>query len=143
MKHTVSFMLETGRQTACQINKYCMKIIPLFEDYTEDKFFNPLKDKVKSKLLAAETPEQIEKAIADNEKAIADTYDKNLEGYLDCDMAADLMHYLLKKRNIDHQLIIGKSDEGSSHAYVKIGNKRYDPTKQGFGNMKDEHVVKT
>lgn len=119
-----------------------MNIIPLFEIKSlEDRLIKPMGKSVYSYIDSFQTPEEISQAISDKEKEIANRLDKNKEGYLDCDEATDIMGYFLKKKDIRHKVIIGKSDEGSSHAYIKIGDKRYDPTNQGFGDMKDEWEV--
>ena len=109
--------------------------------YTKEFYINKISRLLLNQILLANTPEEIEKIISDNESNIANSINPNKEGYLDCDEACDIMHYFLQIKKIPHQLIIGKSDEGSSHAYVKIGEHRYDPTHQGFGDMSDELII--
>jgi len=47
---------------------------------------------------------------------------------------AELMSQVLISKKISHQVVLGKSDEGSAHTWIRISNKNYDPTKQGYGN---------
>lgn len=105
-------------------------------------FHRPIPTNINQALIKASTPEEIEIILSDGEKQIADMLNKDdLDGYLDCDQVADLMSQVLTYKNIQHHIVIGKSDEGSSHAYIKIGEKRYDPTHQGFNDMSNEDII--
>ncbi len=91
-------------------------------------------------LKSARTPEEIESIIADKEQEIADFLDPDM-GYLWCDHTAQLMHQVLKYKKIPHQVVVGTTNDNiQSHSYIKVGNKRYDPTKQGFGDCTIEKI---
>lgn len=81
-------------------------------------------------------------SIARHEADIANaTIGPSHEGYLFCDHAAELMHQLLSRRGIAHDLVTGKSDAGDSHSFVMVNGHRYDPTAQGFGDGTGETVT--
>ena len=54
--------------------------------------------------------------------------------YWDCDVMADRLSARLQQRGIPHQVVLGNSDEGSSHVWVRVGDRNLDPTRQGFGD---------
>lgn len=81
-------------------------------------------------LLDAQTPEEIERIISEHETELAQL---NSDEFLVCDSAAELMADVLRQKGIGYQIICGINDEGSSHAYVRVGGRNYDPTHQGFG----------
>ena len=56
------------------------------------------------------------------------------DALLDCDEAAAILCAILQRKGIDHIDALGKSDEGSSHAWVIVNGINYDPTEQGYGN---------
>lgn len=54
--------------------------------------------------------------------------------YWDCDIVANRFSDLLIEARVPHQLAVGYSDEGSSHAWVIVDGENLDPTEQGFGS---------
>ena len=54
--------------------------------------------------------------------------------YWDCDEMAERLSKRLSRWRVSHQLVLGHSDEGSSHVWVRVGERNLDPTKQGFGD---------
>lgn len=80
----------------------------------------------------AETPEQVEMLISEYETELAQL-DNECNEFLVCDSAAELMADVLRSKGIGYQIICGVNDEGDSHSYVRVGEKNYDPTYQGFG----------
>lgn len=80
----------------------------------------------------AETPEQIEMLISENESQLAQL-DNECNDFLVCDSAAELMADVLRSKGIGYQLVCGVNDEGDSHSYIQVRGKNYDPTYQGFG----------
>ena len=95
---------------------------------------HPIPDDVREALLAAKTPREMESIIAEAEPRLAAMDNRS---FLDCDEAANLMIAALRAHGIPHIMVIGESDEGSSHAYVIVDGRRYDPTHQGYG---DGHI---
>lgn len=104
----------------------------VWSDYKKKNINVP--PRVAKELDQASTPEEIEKVISDNESLLASVCVGPEEEFLYCDHAADLMSNVLTKKGIAHEVVTGRSDEGSAHLYIKIGDKRYDPTHQGFGD---------
>jgi len=88
----------------------------------------------REKILRAKTPRGIELAVSQEESYIASQAGRE---FLDCDEAANLMSAGLRAKGIPHIMVVGESDEGSSHAYIIVDDKRYDPTHQGYG---DGHI---
>jgi hypothetical protein len=56
---------------------------------------------------------------------------KRMMPYIYCDEMAEIMSELLILREIPHQTVVGNCSEGSSHVWVRIGDKDWDPTDQG------------
>lgn len=54
--------------------------------------------------------------------------------YWDCDEMANRLSAKLRRRGVSHQIVVGHSDEGSAHAWVRVGDRNLDPTRQGFGD---------
>jgi hypothetical protein len=52
----------------------------------------------------------------------------------DCDEMTNRLSTRLRRLGIPHQTVLGHSDEGSSHTWVRIGTRNLDPTRQGFGD---------
>lgn len=80
----------------------------------------------------ADTPEQVEFLISEYECQLAQL-DNPCDEFLVCDTATELMADVLRSKGIGYQIICGVNDEGDSHSYIQIGEKKYDPTYQGFG----------
>lgn len=80
----------------------------------------------------ADTPEQIEFLISEYEAQLAQL-DNECNDFLVCDSATELMVDVLRSKGIGYQIICGVNDEGDSHSYVRVGDRNYDPTYQGFG----------
>lgn len=92
----------------------------------------PVPPHVNAELEAAETPEEIERIICEHEESLAQLRHE-CDEFLVCDTAAELMSDVLDAKNIPHKIICGINDEGNSHSYVRVGDRNYDPTHQGFG----------
>lgn len=86
--------------------------------------------RISDELKAARTPDEVQDVLKRREKDLARNYDKHDE-YLSCDNVADLMVQVLKSKGIRAKGVVGYSDEGSSHVWVEVGGKKYDPTEQG------------
>jgi len=99
----------------------------------------PIPDDLKRRLLAAKGPIEIERLIAEAEPQLAAMDNRE---FLDCDEAANLMAATLREKGIAHIAVIGESDEGSSHAYIIVKGRRFDPTKQGYGSGEIEEATK-
>ena len=56
------------------------------------------------------------------------------EDYIDCDEMATILSRVLTAWEIDHQSMLGTSDEGSSHAWIRVHGMDLDPTDQGCNN---------
>ena len=92
----------------------------------------------RAELEGADSPEEMTEALAKHERLLAQGIAKALRGkwwaheeYLSCDQAADYLSWMLRRKGIPHIKVIGYSDEGSSHAWVRVGGRDYDPTRQG------------
>lgn len=123
-------------QISCPIETVSAgRLEPGFFVYKRSGGTIPIPEDLKARLLAAKGPQEIERLIAEAEPQLA-----ALDGrdFLDCDEAANLMSATLRAKRIPHLSVIGESDEGSSHAYVIVRGRRYDPTKQGYGSGKIE-----
>lgn len=92
----------------------------------------PVSEHFNQLLELANTPEQIEMLISEYESQLAQL-DHETNEFLICDTAAELMADVLRSKGIECQVICGINDEGQSHSYVRVGEKNYDPTYQGFG----------
>lgn len=101
----------------------------------------PVPSHLNQLLEMAQTPEQIEMLLSEYEAELAQL-DNECDDFLTCDSAAELMADVLSSKQIICQIICGKNDEGDSHSYVQVGEKKYDPT-QGFGlaNTSDAGTV--
>jgi hypothetical protein len=89
-------------------------------------------------LRIADTPTKLSNIVARYEHLIVRERDPGRaggpdEGYLDCDEAAVLLGWALESHRIPYEGVVGESDEGSSHAWVRVNGRNYDPTHQGFG----------
>lgn len=54
--------------------------------------------------------------------------------FIDCDQMATLLSQWLEWQDIPHQVVIGESDIGDTHAWVRVDGENIDPTEQGFGD---------
>lgn len=61
----------------------------------------------------------------------------HFDEFLVCDSATELMADVLRSKKNDFRVVCGINDIGESHSYIQIGQDRYDPTHQGFG---DEYI---
>jgi hypothetical protein len=111
---------------------------------SDDGVIYRLPAEIADQLNNAQTPEDVELIIAKKERAIAKLIHSPTYPYIYCDHAAELMSRALARKGIIHRLVVGWCDEGSSHAYVIVNGKRYDPTHQGFGNgqIEDSDTIK-
>lgn len=130
------------------ISESQLKLLTESQKLNSNKFYIHYNDawvaipnKITKLLKLATTPEEIESIIADREREIADFLDPDMI-YLYCDHTAQLMHQVLQHKGIKHQMILGTTDDNfQNHSYIKIGDKRYDPTKQGFGDCSREEEM--
>lgn len=88
---------------------------------------------INAKLLLAKTPEEIEHIISKHESELAALLNP-VDEYLVCDTAAELMAEVLSSKGFSFRIVCGVNDNGDSHSYVQVGDKKYNPTHQGFGN---------
>jgi hypothetical protein len=93
----------------------------------------PVPRHIEAELIAAESPQDIERIISEHETELAQLHHPDNE-FLVCDTAAELMADVLRSKGIAYQIICGVNDEGNAHSYIKVGDKFYDPTHQGFGD---------
>ncbi len=86
-------------------------------------------------LKKADTPGKISKILEKAEPEIAAAHPAGSveREYIDCDEMSSLMGFALEMHNIPYEAVIGESDEGSSHSWLRSGNRNWDPTHQGFG----------
>jgi len=86
----------------------------------------------KKKILDSKDVDEAVRRIRELESDLAtDAYGEGSE-YLQCDECASLLSGYLWDKGIPHYYVIGKSDEGSSHAFIVVEGRVYDPTDQGF-----------
>lgn len=93
----------------------------------------PIPTHIDAELIAAESPIEIERIICEHEAELAQL-GHECDEFLVCDTAAELMADVLRSKGISYQIICGVNDEGNSHSYVRVGDRNYDPTHQGFGD---------
>ncbi|MEQ8753255.1 MAG: hypothetical protein RID09_07020 [Coleofasciculus sp. G1-WW12-02] len=84
-------------------------------------------------LLLAKTPEEVEKISCNSEAELAALLNPGDE-FLVCDTACELMADVLSAKKVDFSVVCGINDIGDAHSYIQIGQNRYDPTHQGFGD---------
>jgi hypothetical protein len=100
---------------------------------------------VHEKLEAAKTAEEITNIIADNERPIAAALHgpgltQDYEVLKSDGSATDLLRYYLRKKNIPHEVVLGKTNEGRDRVWVRTKEgAELDPSGEG---MKDGVVVK-
>jgi hypothetical protein len=93
---------------------------------------------VHAKLEAASTAEEITNVIAENEKPLAAGLKQaglaqDAESLMYDGSATDLLRYYLRKKNIDHEVVLGKSDNGSDRVWVKTKDgAELDPSGEGM-----------
>lgn len=100
----------------------------------------PLPDPVQEAMERAGTIEDIVQVLQDHEADIARAC-LNRSEFIDCDQMASLLSQWLRWRGIPHQSVLGKSDIGDSHAWVRIQGRNIDPTDQGFGDGSYEVIA--
>lgn len=104
----------------------------VFKVYSACREPFPMPDPIARGLEAAKTPKDVENVLSKHEREMASAIGTGHdERYLDCDEMAETMSRILTAKGIRNRVIIGKSAEGSSHAWVRVGNEDYDPTHQG------------
>ena len=93
---------------------------------------------VSAELECADSEEAMLSALAKQERRLAQGIARALgrkwwqyEEYLPCDQAADYLSWMLRRKGVPHIVVVGHSDEGSSHAWVRVRGRDYDPTRQG------------
>lgn len=100
---------------------------------------------IRRELIAAENPTDLCRRIRKHEAALArlDRGEAHAE-FLDCDEAANIMSAVLRAWRVPHCGVVGHSWEGSSHAWVRVGRRNYDPTEQGMlgGKIVERYVPK-
>lgn len=85
-------------------------------------------------LLAAQNTSQLCVRLREIEYDVAARWKGESREYLDCDEMAVLLSDVLRVWHVPHAVVLGYSDEGSSHCWVRIGESDVDPTEQGFGS---------
>lgn len=98
----------------------------------------PVPADVEARLERAQTPREIERILREDEAKLAAACMR--EEYLYCEIMAEVMSRVLKSKNTPHQMVLGKSDAGDSHMWVRIDEENYDPTDQGYGTGEFEVV---
>jgi len=91
---------------------------------------------ITSRLERATTPDQINDIIKAEETGLAKLVHKGASEYLFCEQCAHVFSETLKHKGIAHEVVQGKSDEGSTHQWIRVDGKNYDPTEQGYGDGK-------
>jgi hypothetical protein len=87
-------------------------------------------------LMSAEDPAELNELMLKHEKEMAENRNKYFNGkfyceYLVCDEAVEIMSYILKKKGITHEIIMGFNEYGDTHVWIRVDGVSYDPTDQG------------
>lgn len=96
-----------------------------------------LTDELEKILMGADDVDDLNDLMKEHESKMARTRNVKLGGrdwgeYLVCDEAAEIMSYILKRKGIEHESIVGFSDTGDSHVWLRVDGYNYDPTEQGM-----------
>lgn len=95
---------------------------------------------VHDQLEAAKTPEEITNVIATNEKPLAEAFKQaglaqSPESLQGDGSATDLLRYYLRKKGIDHEIVLGKNDAGDARTWVRAKDgSELDPSGEGMNN---------
>lgn len=87
-------------------------------------------------LMSAEDPAELNELMLKHEKEMAENRNDYFDGkfyceYLVCDEAVEIMSYILKKKDITHEIIMGFNEYGDTHVWIRVDGVSYDPTNQG------------
>jgi len=86
--------------------------------------------------LSAEDPEELNNLMKKYETEMANNRNRYVGydwgPYLVCDEAVEIMSYILKRKGIDHEVLMGFSDTADTHVWLRVNNINYDPTEQGM-----------
>ncbi|MFP5270310.1 hypothetical protein [Coleofasciculus sp.] len=88
---------------------------------------------INDQLIKAKKPEEIERIISEFEAELAALLNP-CDDFLICDSATELMADVLRSKEFEFSVVCGINDIGDSHSYIQIGQDRYDPTHQKFGD---------
>ena len=96
-----------------------------------------LTEDIENILMKAKNVDELNNLMKKHESKMARTRNVKLGGqdwgeYLVCDEAGEVMSYILKKKGIEHESIVGFSDTGDSHVWLRVNGYNYDPTEQGM-----------
>lgn len=87
-------------------------------------------------LLSAEDPRELNDLMKEHETEMAQNRNRYIGQdwgtYLVCDEAVEIMSYILKLKDIDHEILMGFEDTGDTHIWIRVGKINYDPTEQGM-----------
>jgi len=96
-----------------------------------------LTPRIEKILLSAKDPAELNELMLKHEKEMAEKRneyfgEKFYCEYLVCDEAVEIMSYVLKRKDISHEIMMGFSDTGDTHVWIRVDNINYDPTEQGM-----------
>lgn len=88
-------------------------------------------------LLSAKNPAELNDLMLKHEKEMAEKRNEYWDGkffceYLVCDEAVEIMSYVLKRKGITHEIMMGFGDSGDTHVWIRVDGINYDPTEQGM-----------
>ena len=88
-------------------------------------------------LMSAKNPAELNELMLKHEKEMAEKRNEYFGEnfyceYLVCDEAVEIMSYVLKRKGITHEIMMGFGDSGDTHVWIRVGGINYDPTEQGM-----------
>ena len=88
-------------------------------------------------LLSANDPAELNELMLRHEKEMAEKRNEYFGEnfyceYLVCDEAVEIMSYVLKRKGITHEIMMGFGDTGDTHVWIRVDEINYDPTEQGM-----------
>ena len=88
-------------------------------------------------LLSANDPAELNELMLRHEKEMAEKRNEYFGEnfyceYLVCDEAVEIMSYVLKRKGITHEIMMGFGDSGDTHVWIRVDDINYDPTEQGM-----------
>ena len=81
-------------------------------------------------LRGARTAGHVSRVIERHEALLAHAVGSS-DPFLWCDEDIELLTGVLRARGIPHEVVLGRSAEGSSHLWVRVRGRVLDPTRQG------------
>lgn len=130
MRHSLA---ARGMNTRMDLSLVDESAIKWLETTTVKQTLTP---ELKKILMSAEDPQELSDLITKHEKEMAENRNKYIGRYwgeyLVCDEAMEIMCYILERKEIGYEVLMGFSNTGDTHVWVRVDDINYDPTEQGM-----------